>query len=102
MNYDDGREKTVRVSTLPFFLKAIKVEKDKCEQGLVFDLLACCFHLVIDDADAIMDCDPEKVKLLLKEWTVCRANAENTNFCQQLIVTATTWTKYISRNQPLF
>lgn len=89
----------ILVTTLPFLLRLIGVSvenEETSDERIQFDLLSHCFHLVIDDADIIIDHEPKAVKLLLKEWATSRAKSKQTRFSQQIIVTGSSWTTYLS------
>uniref|UniRef100_A0A6A7FZ64 RNA helicase n=1 Tax=Hirondellea gigas TaxID=1518452 RepID=A0A6A7FZ64_9CRUS len=87
----------ILVTTLPFLLRIVGASEGSSNEKIHFDLLSHCFHLVLDDADVIMDNDAHGVKLLLTEWASQRANSKNTHFSQQLIITASSWTKFMER-----
>ncbi|KAF2350972.1 Tudor domain, partial [Trinorchestia longiramus] len=86
----------VLVSTLPFLMHLAGIQREEdAETRIQFDLLSYCFHLVFDDADVLLDSRAEDVKIVLREWAVSRSKNQTSHFCQQLIITASSWTKYI-------
>ena len=84
----------ILVCTLGLFLRLINKGGDEELQG--FDLLSHCYHLIFDDADEILEVNSEGVRTLLGEWFKSRSKAENGNFCQQVIVTAKSFTSRIA------
>ena len=89
----------ILVTSLPLLLRIIgagSVDETVMDEHIQFDLLSRCFHLVIDDADVILDHQHASVKLLLTNWSTSLAKAQNSNFCQQIIITASSWTGYLT------
>ena len=87
------------MTSLPLLLRiigAVSVDETVMDEHIQFDLLSRCFHLVIDDADVILDQRHASVKLLLTNWSTSLGKAHNSNFCQQIIITASSWTCYVT------